>query len=202
MDHGALLKLEGPEGPSPEFSVLDSLLRLDRGLRVGWSEFWLDLTKTPPRPLIHQSGKPILWPRWHCFLQKDSILYHLFIWQENETKSFRSLSQALVDKLLTDVGRTHTGEEIASMIEDGALRERARKKAKFQDLRQEEFKENASQIRRVLDDPQALSAPASKRDMKIMSYDGQPIRRTVNDAIETTPEEHGWVRPDYDKEIT
>lgn len=201
MEHAALLKLEGPSGPAPEIGVLDSLLRLDKGLRVGWSEHWLDLLKTPPKPLIHHTGKAIPWPRWHCFLQKEGKLHHLFIWQDTETKAFRPLSQALVDKLLTDVGRTHTGDEIASMIEDGSLRERARAKAKFADLRQEEFKENAGTIRRVLEDPQALAAPASKRDMKIMSYDGQSIRRTVNDAIETTSEERGWVRPDYKKEM-
>jgi hypothetical protein len=201
MQHAALLVLEGPPGPAPDRGVLDSLLRLDRGLRVGWSEYYLDLTTSPPKPLITNRGKAIPWPRWHCFLRKGGVLHHLFIWQTAEGQGFRPLSQALVDKLLTDVGRKHTGEEIASMIEDGALRERARLKAKFVELRQEEFKENATQIRRVLDDPAALQAPAQKRDMKIVSYEGQSVRRTVNDALPTTPEERGWVRPDYEKEI-
>ena len=108
-----------------------------------------------------------------------------------------------VDRIMGDLARRMSPDEISDFLEEREGNVKERRNALYDDLREDEFKENKTIIKELMDTPAALNhgVEENKRDSKIFSYPGQSNRGTHNESIKRTADDIGWVKPDYKKEL-
>lgn len=176
-----------------EPSVMRELANIDPRLFVTWSELHLDLTCG--RPLVRRDGRPIRNPRWHVWTHDSGgVVHHLF--------DVDVLDHRIPRKIRNDVARHLTAEQINDRIENAQSAAKDRKDGRFAELRRDTVTANKRKFSEIFDGDNINKGPSSNtRDARILSYPGQPIRRSGFDAVPMTPAEEGWELPDMKREL-
>jgi len=186
-------------GPTPEPGVLRALEAIDPHLSAIWR--WNYLDRKTGGDLLRQDGSPIPHPRWHVVLRTKETWTHLFA-VEDEEGDFRGLDHRVPAKIRADAGRHLSAEEINRRVDEAKAAIHAASAGKFEDLRALTLKANRKKIGEVLEGQNVNRGVSNNtRDAKIISYRGQPNRRSGFDSIPTTSEEEGWELPDFTKEM-
>lgn len=174
-------------------SVARSLHAIDPGLFVTWSELHLDLITG--RPLIRQDGNPVRDPRWHVWiLDGNGVVHHLF--------AADVLDHRIPKKIQADVARHLSEQEIHQRLEDEKQRRAERGKARMDELHRDVVKANERKLGEIFEGDNLNKGPSENtRDARIMSYTGQPNRRSAFDAVPMTPKEEHWELPDWEREM-
>lgn len=178
---------------APEPAVVRELERLDSELFVTWSELYLD--RSTGRPLVRRDGTVMRDPRWHVWRRDGrGVVHHLF--------SADRCDHRIPAKIRRDAARWVSEREIHEMIERANERQKARKEDRYATLQRDVVSANESILETIFEGDN-ITRPAQPhlRDAKIVSYGGQPIRRSAFDAIPKTNEEIGLELPDWKKEM-
>jgi hypothetical protein len=182
---------------NPPTHLIEQLKALDPGLFLAFCEWRLDYRTM--QPLIRRNGRPIFWPRWHVFLDRNGKTHHLFAWEVNG--EYAVPDERIVAKIRFDAGRHMTADQINRMIDDKLTEAENRRRHRMDDLRDQEIRANKGFIRDVLENDPNLIGPPATRSATIYSYDGQENRATRFGGIPLTDKEVGWEKPDYEKEM-
>ena len=188
------------EGPSPDGSVLRGLLRINPGLYPVWKRWVMDWTTG--RPLVTLAGDRIEHPRWHIIIDHREKQTHLFAVQD-EAGIPLPLDGRVCEKILRDVGRHMTAEQINEML-DAAREERDRKQlGRYNELQQDVAKANKTKISEVFEGDNIKKGPSgNSRDATVFSYEGAPNRKSgAEQQLPTDAKDEGWELPDWEMEM-
>ncbi len=186
-------------GPKPEPSVLRALRAIDPNLRAIWRWYYVD--RRTGGDLLRLTGDPIPHPRWHVVMRTRETSTHLFEVCD-EHGDFAPLDHRVPAKIRADVARHLSADQILQKVEEVEQGSRERRENRYQEIRRDVLQANRRKLGEIFEGGNLQKGPSENtRDAKILSYPGQPIRRSGFDSIPTTPKEEGWEMPDLRKEM-
>lgn len=189
-------------GPTIEKTVLDRLHRLDHTLLVTFSRWALDHRGQPmevnPQPdwepqhvqRVHRCAGSWLFldPAFHLWSRSaDGDWVHVL-----QYPAERGFGHREVYALEADAARWMKAAEILAAQQAAIDHKNERGKARFDEVRRDVEKENASAIGDLV-----FGKKSTTRAPRVFSYSGQTDRRSSDEktAIQKTDKELGWVRP-------
>lgn len=179
--------------------MLRALRAIDPNLQAIWRWHYLD--RRTGNDLLRQDLSPIPHPRWHIVLRTKERWAHLFE-VCTEEGDFAPLDHRVPLKIRSDVARHFSADEILRQVDAAEATQLERREARHGELRQDTLKANRRKLGEIFDGDNIRKGESKNtRDARILSYPGQPVRRSGFDAIETTPKEEGWELPDLAKEM-
>lgn len=179
--------------------VLKRLTRLDRELRVTYSNWALNLESSFPIKSKHFSnlGKYIPEPSFHLWVWCAEYGRYLHV---NQYPAEIGFSHREVHFLEADCARTMTPTQMLALAARNREANAAKAKADHAELREDVHKANKSRIEDMLDlEPgrkkTSVGDASGSRDAKIVSYPGQGNRGSRG-RVRKEDREDGWEKPE------
>lgn len=185
------MRLDPGSLPEPPRSVLEELKGIHPGLTVVRSRFYLDKTGNPL--LNARTGEPRIEPLYWVALDEGERRSFLFPVTTPEGE-FMPVDRRLVRRIGTDIARvTRDPEKLERMLQDISRKREEKAEQEREDRRKSFVEENKPAFREALKNAESgIVAPSrEKRDEKIYSYKGQPVRSRGLGTVEKSASEKG-----------